>query len=310
MIKMIGKLIRSIWAKDVDWDSLSESLDAERLTKHPKFVSFFESLGLPSYVTGPTDEIEFLPAALAIVEQPPSPASRVIAKTIIAFFVIALLWACIGSVDITAIAQGRIVPTGRTKVIQPLESGVVHAIHVQDGQAVKTGDVLIEIDSTINESERDRLSQEYIESSLNAARLKSALNINEGGATKLVVPTDATEAQIATQQAMLTNQLEEIHAKLHGLDRQIAQQKGNVDAVQSTINKLKESIPFLEQRSEARDYLAQKGYGSKLDSLSTKQDLVEHQQELEVQKGRLAEAMGAVASFARTTSASRCRIRT
>jgi hemolysin D len=55
------------------------------------------------------------------------------------FFAIALLWACIGSVDIIATAQGKIVPTGRTKVIQPLESGVVHAIHVQDGQKVKGG---------------------------------------------------------------------------------------------------------------------------------------------------------------------------
>jgi hypothetical protein len=63
----------------------------------------------------PNPESEFLPAALELVETPPSPACRAIAGTIILFFAIAFLWACFGSVDIIAISQGRIVPSGRTK---------------------------------------------------------------------------------------------------------------------------------------------------------------------------------------------------
>lgn len=128
----------------------------ERLAKA---VEDWKKGKLPAVLQRPNDEAEFLPAALEIVERPPSPASRAIAGTIILFFTIALLWACFGTVDIIAIAQGKIVPTGRTQVIQPLESGVVHSIHVQDGQAVKAGDVLIEIDSTITEAERDRISE-------------------------------------------------------------------------------------------------------------------------------------------------------
>ena len=38
---------------------------------------------------------------------------------------------CFGKVDIVATASGKIVPSGRTKVIQPLEIGVVSAIDVQ-----------------------------------------------------------------------------------------------------------------------------------------------------------------------------------
>src|SRR5216683_1484788 len=92
-------------------------------------------------------ETEFLPAALEIIDTPASPAGRAIAGTIILFFVAALAWASLGSVDIIATAPGKIVPTGRSKVVQPFEAGVVRAIHVQDGQAVKAGDVLIELDT-------------------------------------------------------------------------------------------------------------------------------------------------------------------
>jgi chromosome segregation ATPase len=81
------------------------------------------------------------------------------------------------------------------------------------------------------------------------------------------------------------------------LDEQIAQNEGNRAAVQATIEKLVKSIPMLKERARMRETLSKKGYGSKLDTLSAEQDLVEHQQELQVQQGRLAEAAAGVASL-------------
>jgi hemolysin D len=249
---------------------------------------------IPRVVSGRTDETEFLPAAIEIVETPPRPAGRIIAACLMLFFVIALLWACIGSVDIIATAPGKIVPTGRTKVIQPLDSGVVHAIRVQDGQQVKAGDVLIEIDTTVSASERDRLTNDYMQTMLDTARLKAALTLDDDPVKKFIAPEGASEAQVTLQKTLLANQVDEVRAKLSDLDHQIAQNTGNRDAVASTINKLTQSIPYLKKRAEARKYLLDKGYGSKLDSLTIEQDLIEHQQELKVQKGRLAEAEGAI----------------
>jgi hemolysin D len=259
-----------------------------------RFLAWLRSLPHSRIVTGQTDEMDFLPAAIEIVETPPLPAGRMIAGTIILFFAIALLWACLGSVDIIATAPGKIVPTGRTKVIQPLESGVVRAIHVQDGQKVKTGDVLIEIDTTVSASERDRLKNDYMQAMLDAARLKAALNLDGDPVQSFVVPEGATQTQAALHKNLLANQVDEIRAKLSDLDHQIAQNSGNRDAVASTITKLTDSIPYLQKRADARKYLLDKGYGSKLDYLTIEQDLIEHQQELQVQKGRLAEAEGTI----------------
>ena len=245
----------------------------------------------------PRSETEFLPAALEIIETPASPIGRTIAGTLIAFFLIALVWASFGSVDIISTAQGKIVPTGRVKVIQPFETGVVHAIHVQDGQQVKAGDVLIEIDSTISEAERDRLQKEYMTAALDAARLKASLSTADNPADDFVAPDNALPEQVELQKSLLVSQVAEIRAKLAGLDRQIAQNEGNQAAVQSTISKITDALPYLQKRARARQYLANKGISSKLDAYTAQQDLVEHQQELQVQKGRLAEATAGVASL-------------
>ena len=52
--------------------------------------------------------LAFLPAALEIVETPPSPIGRAIALTLIAAFFAALAWASLGKVDMIASAQGMI----------------------------------------------------------------------------------------------------------------------------------------------------------------------------------------------------------
>src|SRR5258706_6475749 len=121
------------------------------------------------------EELAFLPAALEIVETPPSPIGRAIGAAIILLFCAALVWAWWGTIDIVASASGKILPGGRVKVIQPFETGVVRAIRVQDGQAVNAGDVLIELDPTVNEAERDHLGTDLLAERLNIARLRAAL---------------------------------------------------------------------------------------------------------------------------------------
>src|SRR5215467_11684071 len=52
------------------------------------------------------DELAFLPAALEIVETPPSPIGRAIAGVIALLFCAALAWAWWGTIDIVASATG------------------------------------------------------------------------------------------------------------------------------------------------------------------------------------------------------------
>ena len=89
---------------------------------------------------------EFLPAVLEIQQAPPSPIGRAILWTILAVFTSGILWASFGWIDIVATARGKIIPSGYSKVIQPYEAGVITAIHVQNGQLVRKGDVLIDLD--------------------------------------------------------------------------------------------------------------------------------------------------------------------
>ena len=121
---------------------------------------------------------EFLPAALEVLETPPVPFGRIIAITISAFFVLAVFWAWWGTIDVVAVSEGRTIPAGNVKIIQPLETGVVRAIHVQDGDPVKQGDLLLELDPTESAANLDALhidlAQARMDEAIGLALLQSS----------------------------------------------------------------------------------------------------------------------------------------
>lgn len=260
-----------------------------------------KSANLPMAITGGlrrTDEIAFLPAALEIVEAPPSPIGRALSLTLMAAFAAALAWASLGEVDIVASAQGRIVPSGRTKTVQPLEIGVVRAIRVQDGEAVKAGDVLIELDSTVSNADRDRLKTDLAASRLDVARLKASLLPDP--VAGFDPPSDTDPALLATQRRLLANMASEHAAKIAALDHQKLQKEAERDSQGATVAKIEATIPLLQQKVDIRKYLVDREYGSKLTYIENMTDLVSHQKELGIAQSRQREASAAAAAIAQT----------
>ncbi len=214
-----------------------------------------------------------------------------------AFFCIALVWAFIGHVDIIASAKGKIIPSGRTKIIQPFETGVVRAIHVRDGQAVKAGDVLIELDPTMNGADSRHLQSDLITAQLDAARLQATLS-DADPLAHFNPPADAPPAQVATQRTFLADQVAEQRAKLAVFDRQREQKEAERDTISANVDKLEASLPILQERMEIRKTLFEHTTGSRANYLELLQPFVEEQHDLEVQKRRLDEATAALSTIA------------
>lgn len=238
---------------------------------------------------------QFLPAALEILETPASPAGRMIGGTIILFFAIALAWAVVGHVDIVATAQGKIVPTGRTKTIQPLETGIVSAIHVRDGDNVSAGQVLIELDQTVTQAERRRVAQDLVLAELDVARL-SALRDSFDALDEpheLLAPTGAAVADVArTRSAMLAQASEQV-TKLASVNKQIAQKRAEVDSVLAAIAKIDASLPLVEETASVRRKAMEIQYGNRIAYLDAQTRFLDQQNDRTVQERKLAEIKAA-----------------
>jgi hemolysin D len=240
-------------------------------------------------------EIEFLPAALEILETPASPIGRAIAGTILLFATLAVAWATFGYVDIVATASGKIMPTGRTKVVQALEAGMIAAIHVRDGDQVTAGQVLIELDRTLTTADRNRIDHDLRRARLDVARLSALWAGLEAGTgpAGFAPPAGVPAAEVASARAAMVAQAAEQAAKLASLEQQIAQKNAETETIAATLAKLKALLPLTAETADVRRKAMQLEYGNRIAHLDAQSRLVEQQQELLVQQRHAGEIAAA-----------------
>jgi len=99
------------------------------------------------------DKNRFKPHLAEIEDNPVSPLGRKILWTIIIFMIIAVAWMFIGKTDVVVSARSEVIPVGNVKILQALSGGSIKKIYVKEGDAIKKGATLIEIDPTVEESD-------------------------------------------------------------------------------------------------------------------------------------------------------------
>jgi hemolysin D len=212
------------------------------------------------------EDKEFLPAALEILETPPSPVATTLMLGICGLFVAALLWAVIGKLDIHAVAQGKIQPSGRTKVVQPLEPGRIAAIHVQSGQRVAAGDVLVELDPTDSAADLTALERELESSTAESLRRKAVVDAIRGQASKMPsidFPTSIGPRIRQRETDLMNAEVLQFRAAADSIKAQIAEKEATKQRLALSIDARRKVLGLSKERVGMREEIKTRGAGSR-----------------------------------------------
>ncbi|SMC46491.1 HlyD family type I secretion periplasmic adaptor subunit [Sporomusa malonica] len=236
-------------------------------------------------------ELEFLPAALEIVETPPSPVGRATAWVLITLFVLALTWACIGQVDEVAVAPGKVIPSGYTKTIQAEDKGVVKNILVKDGSKVQPGDVLIELDTTITASDLARLLKEQGYYQLEIKRLIA----EQTGQPFVPDPNPNVNSQDLLNQLLLYRvDIDEYQSKVATAQQAVIQVRSALNIAQSTKRKLEMQLEISVDKEAKMRQLVEQGAVSQFQYQDYRERMLTLQQDYESQTTELEKAQSAL----------------
>ncbi|MFL6844365.1 MAG: HlyD family type I secretion periplasmic adaptor subunit [Allosphingosinicella sp.] len=245
----------------------------------------------------PRLEHEFLPAALEIMETPPSPGLRWLMLTLCSLFAVAILWSIVGKVDVVAVATGKTLPRANVKLIQPLEIGAVRAIHVANGQHVRKGQLLIELDPTMVGAEEAQASRGLLSSEIARARNDALLAHLQGRPATFRAPPGTPAVIAATQNQLIRSAVAEYEAQRASLVESRAERTAELAGTTAEIAKLRQTLPLIEQQLAARRDLAAAGHFSKLKLLEYEQLRVEHLRDIDVQESNADKARAAIANI-------------
>ena len=270
-----------------------------------------------SELAGPkllAEEAAFLPAALSLQHTPVHPAPRRVAYVLMALFTIAVTWACIGQVDIVAVAPGRIIVSERTKVVQPLENSVVKAILVKDGDRVQAGQPLVELDPTSASADKGSFGETRKAAQSEALRTAALLQGLETGPhasqpsipatpANVAIPAEWTAGERSTALAQLEAERSDITARLARIAAEVQRRQAEILTAREMVAKLEATVPLARQREEDFQKLATQGFMASHAGQDRTRERVELERDLGTQRARLLEAQAALAESASTRAA-------
>jgi hemolysin D len=240
-------------------------------------------------------ESEFLPATLALRDTPVHPAPRVAMSAILGLLVIAISWACLGSVDVVATAPGKIIPSGDVKSIQSQSTAVVTAIHVKNGQRVTRGEALIDLDATDATADAAHTQSDLFATRDEIARAQAMLEAIDHHHLP-TWPADPSLGTAVTQRAemnVLDGEYANYVSNLRKMQADVAQSVASLHETEEEIRKLEGLLPIEQRKEEDYAELIAKGYVGKHEYYDEQQSVIQIQEDLAAQKAKRMETLAA-----------------
>ena len=243
------------------------------------------------------DERAFLPGALALQSTPPSPLPRLLVAIILGLFCFAIVWASLGEVNVVASAEGKIIPSGRVKVIQPLEKAVVRDILVREGDRVQQGDTLIVLDQTHTQANSERLASDLFDSRHKMLARKAFLSWMNQSLTEST--SKAADLNTFWQSfspepdnsfiyfQWLTQRTAQFSAERTRLQQNLKRSQAEKGVSLQVIRKLERTLPLVKEHADALRSSLHKEAVARVEFLQVERDKIQQEEDLAAEQARL-----------------------
>lgn len=231
-------------------------------------------------VTLAKDVHQFKPAIIAIQDEPASPAGRLVAWTLCLIILIAIVWSCIAKIDIIATATGQIVPVGNTKIVQSHIDATIRTIKIKEGDFVKKGDLLIELDDDSYTSEKESLEKMLAAETVKYNRANAMLNYIDKKVVEKLVLVDGRSISPRIQEMLFEQEYKDLESSLIMLKEMIDQKKYELESVVNNINHYKQTVNLTEIRAKKFKGLLEQKVSSELEYMEFDEKRIREKNEL------------------------------
>jgi HlyD family type I secretion membrane fusion protein len=223
--------------------------------------------------------LEFELPTAALMATPVKPAARNMLWTVVSLVAACATAAAVIPIDMAVTTRGRVVAMQPTVVVQPLETAIVRAINVREGQIVRAGQVLAQLDPTFSEADVGALKTDVRSFQAEVDRLAAEAS-DQPYRPSISDSAAAVQAAIYDErQAQHRSQIESYTQRINSLKEQLARAQGDIKA-------------FSERRDIAADIESRRRELERLEVGSLMNRLVAQDQRVEMERN-LSDSAGA-----------------
>lgn len=229
----------------------------------------------------------------ALLNQHPLPSWRSFAWPVMVLLTVLLTWSFFAELDETAMAQGQVVPQGKVRVIQHLEGGFIEQLFVAEGDTVKDGDRLLQLNLASTGSNKEELQVRLDSQLLVRARL-----LAEAEGTELNFPADVAKrrpALVGAQRQAYDARKRELNSQVTVLKEQVKQKELEVQELTAKTKAVTRNHRLASERLKMSKSLLSEGLTAKMAHLELEAEVESLDGEMRSLAPALPKAKAAVA---------------
>lgn len=232
----------------------------------------------------------------AIAEHSPKGARITIWLSVAAVFIL-LIWAALAQLDEVTRGEGKVIPSRQIQILQSLDGGIVSEILVREGQAVKSGDLLLKVDPTRMESSLRENQSQYLSLLAKSARLRA---LAEG--SRFVPPPEVVQQDpdiVSQEKDLYESKRAELDATIGVARQQQAQRSQELISVRAKREQAAQSYTLTAKELEMTRPLAKSGAVSDVELLRLERDVARYRGERDSATSDIPRLEAAVAEATR-----------
>ncbi|MBT5185418.1 MAG: HlyD family type I secretion periplasmic adaptor subunit [Kordiimonadaceae bacterium] len=207
-----------------------------------------------------------------LLEEAGPPKSSITTIGIISTFVLGFfVWAFFSTLNETSVAMGEVVPAISVQPVQHLEGGIVSGVLVKDGDTIKKGQPLIQLDTTSTLSELNRTRARYVSLDMQMRRLRDFALREDADFSDY---EDEYPVIALDQEKILNQQKQSRAAQENVYISKIASSRNQLSVLEQQEASRKEATEIVAEELKIREELTEKGLGSKIRLLEIQRDYV------------------------------------
>lgn len=197
-----------------------------------------------------------------------------------AFFVFFVLWAHQAVLDEVTRGEGKVIPSGQTKIVQHFEGGIVSEIDVREGEVVETGQVLMRVENRTAEAELSEKTEQYNSLLAQASRLQAEAS----GATEVSFPDVVLEKapdRARDQIDVFNSNRAELRGKIKIRETQRTQATQELRQKNAQVKQIERQLQIAQQELQLVTPLVKNGAASQQELLAAQKSVAQLESELE-----------------------------
>jgi hemolysin D len=218
-----------------------------------------------------------------IQNEAPSHVGRIVLWSVAVLFLILLVWAIFGKLDIIATAEGKLATQTLVKIVQPAEPGVIKELLVEEGDIVKEGQVLAKLDTTLATADKNVIHSELAIQQMQERRIEAELS------NQPMLPKAGDDPELYAQ--VHGQYTAHRRAFLDGMEQErslLAKAEHEKRSALQILAKLEQTLPTYRQSAEAYAKLQKDGFVSGLAAAEKQREAVEKAKDLDAQHSIVA----------------------